>query len=171
MTQWYTKTSAQTLTDLDTDPNRGLTSTQAAQRLAQYGPNQLEKPKPTPLILRFLLQLKDPMILVLLAAAVLSLLSTGGEDWIEAVIILLIVVVNAVISITQENSAHRALEALEQMSSPRARVLRDGEEVRVEAALVVPGDVILLEAGDQVPADARLMECVEIGRASCRERV
>ena len=157
MTQWYTKTSAQTLTDLDTDPNRGLTSTQAAQRLAQYGPNQLEKPKPTPLILRFLLQLKDPMILVLLAAAVLSLLSTGGEDWIEAVIILLIVVVNAVISITQENSAHKALEALEQMSAPLAKVVRDGQTLRLDTRQLVPGDIVLLEAGDLVPADGRIL--------------
>lgn len=121
MTQWYTKSSAQALQELDTNSSRGLTSTQAAQRLQQYGPNQLEKPKPTPLILRFLLQLKDPMIVVLLFAAALSLISTHGEDWIEAVIILLIVVVNAVISITQENSAHKALEALEQMSAPLAR--------------------------------------------------
>ena len=157
MTQWYTKTSAQTLTDLDTDPNRGLTSTQAAQRLAQYGPNRLEKPKPTPLILRFLLQLKDPMILVLLAAAVLSLLSTGGEDWIEAVIILLIVVVNAVISITQENSAHKALEALEQMSAPLAKVVRDGQTLRLDTRQLVPGDIVLLEAGDLVPADGRIL--------------
>ena len=162
MTQWYTKSSAQALQDLDTNSSRGLTSTQAAQRLQQYGPNQLEKPKPTPLILRFLLQLKDPMIVVLLFAAALSLISTHGEDWIEAVIILLIVVVNAVISITQENSAHRALEALEQMSAPLARVVRDGQTLRLDTAQLVPGDIILLEAGDLVPADGRILHCANL---------
>ena len=162
MTQWYTKTSTQTLTDLDTNPHRGLSSTQAAQRLGQYGPNQLEKPKPTPLALRFLLQLKDPMILVLLAAAILSLISTGGEDWVEAAIILLIVVVNAVISISQENSAHKALEALEQMSAPLAKVIRDGQTLRLDTARLVPGDIILLEAGDLVPADARILHSVNL---------
>ena len=162
MTQWYTKSSAQALQDLDTNSSRGLTSTQAAQRLQQYGPNQLEKPKPTPLILRFLLQLKDPMIVVLLFAAALSLISTHGEDWIEAVIILLIVVVNAVISITQENSAHRALEALEQMSAPLTRVVRDGQTLRLDTAQLVPGDIILLEAGDLVPADGRILHCANL---------
>ena len=162
MTQWYTKSSAQALQELDTNSSRGLTSTQAAQRLQQYGPNQLEKPKPTPLILRFLLQLKDPMIVVLLFAAALSLISTHGEDWIEAVIILLIVVVNAVISITQENSAHKALEALEQMSAPLARVVRDGQTLRLDTRQLVPGDIILLEAGDLVPADGRILHCANL---------
>lgn len=162
MTQWYTKTTAQAVSDLDTNPTRGLTSAQAHQRLQQYGPNQLEKPRPTPLVVRFLLQLKDPMILVLLAAAVLSLLSTGGEDWVEAVIILLIVVVNAVISITQENSAHKALEALQQMSAPLAKVVRDGQTLRLDTAQLVPGDIILLEAGDLVPADARILHSAQL---------
>ena len=162
MTQWYTKSSAQALQELDTNSSRGLTSTQAAQRLQQYGPNQLEKPKPTPLILRFLLQLKDPMIVVLLFAAALSLISTHGEDWIEAVIILLIVVVNAVISITQENSAHKALEALEQMSAPLARVVRDGQTLRLDTRQLVPGDIILVEGGDLVPADGRILHCANL---------
>src|SRR5699024_10297377 len=117
---------------------------------------------PTPLILRFLLQLKDPMIVVLLFAAALSLISTHGEDWIEAVIILLIVVVNAVISITQENSAHKALEALEQMSAPLARVVRDGQTLRLDTRQLVPGDIILLEAGDLVPADGRILHCANL---------
>jgi len=144
---------------LETSPS-GLSGEQAESRLSRYGPNRLEGKPPESMLLRVLEQIKDPMILVLLAAAGLSLAASRGEDWLDAAIILVIVVVNAVISITQEDSARRALEALQQMSSPKAKVLRDARAVRLDAALVVPGDVILLEAGDQVPADARLLECV-----------
>ena len=161
MSDWHARSIRQLLEELDSAPG-GLTRAQAEEHLRRWGRNELHRPERESLLLRVLEQMKDPMILVLLAAAGLSLLASGGEDWLDAVIILVIVVVNNIISISQEDSAQRALEALEQMSSPRARVLRDGEEVRVEAALVVPGDVILLEAGDQVPADARLMECVEL---------
>ena len=97
------------------------------------------------------------MILVLLAAAGLSLWATGGEDWLDAAIILVIVAVNACISISQEDNAEKALEALRQMSAPLAKVLRDGKEIRLETAALVPGDIIRLEAGDLVPADARIL--------------
>ncbi len=160
--QWYSLPPGKVLSQLDTDPSSGLTEREAADRLGTYGPNRLAQAKKEPLALRFLKQLKDPMILVLLAAAALSLISTGGEDWIEALIILLIVVVNAVISISQEDSAQRALEALQKMSAPLAKVLRDGKSLRVETDRLVPGDIILLEAGDLVPADARILECANL---------
>ena len=108
---------------------------------------------------RVLGQLKDPMILVLLGAAALSLAASGGEDWLDGAIILIIVLVNGVISITQEDHAQQALEELRRMSSPQAHVLREGRAKKISAAALVPGDVILLEAGDMVPADARVMEC------------
>lgn len=158
MSGWYSKSIAGTLGELGTDRGRGLTGAEAKRRLERYGPNQLEGKPSRPMVLRLLDQLKDPMILVLLVAAGLSLWSSGGEDWLDSAIILLIVVVNAVISISQENNAQRALEALRKMSAPQARVLRDGAEVRVETTQVVPGDVVRLEAGDLVPADGRLLE-------------
>ncbi len=162
MTPWHSLPAAQVLRELDTERARGLRETEAAARLERYGPNRLAGAKQRSVFLRFLDQMKDPMILVLLAAAVLSLISTGGEDWIEALIILLIVVVNACISISQENSAQRALEALRKMSAPLARVVRDGRTVRLETDRLVPGDIIVLEAGDLVPADARVLECANL---------
>ena len=158
MIAWHNKSLTETLGELGTDRRQGLTEEEARRRLGKYGPNRLEGKPPRSMFLRLLDQLKDPMILVLLAAAALSLWSSGGEDWLDSVIILLIVVVNAVISISQENSAQKALEALRKMSAPQARVVRDGKERRVESALVVPGDLIRLEAGDLAPADARLLE-------------
>ena len=158
MRQWHSLTPRQVLEELDASPG-GLTGREAAARLEARGPNRLPQPPRPGLWARLWGQLKDPMILVLLAAAGLSLLSTGGEDWVEAAIILGIVVLNAVISLSQEDSAHRALEALRQMSAPAARAVRDGQVQRVDAARLVPGDVILLEAGDLVPADGRILEC------------
>ena len=112
MSQWYAKTPGQTLKELNTSRASGLSPRKAEERLAQYGPNKLAGQAKKPLWARFLDQMKDPMILVLLAAAALSLLSSGGEDWVEALIILVIVAVNACISISQEDSAEKALEAL-----------------------------------------------------------
>ena len=156
MNLWHSKPIPQVLEELETSA-QGLSSAQAQDLLRRCGPNRLEQPKQDSLLLRLLEQLKDPMILVLLGAAVLSVLASRGADWIDAIIILLIVAVNSVISLVQEDNANRALNELKKMTSPQARVLRDGREVRLDAEQVVPGDVILLEAGDQVPADARLL--------------
>ena len=161
MSQWYDKTAAQTLAGLESGRS-GLSPQEAQARLDKYGPNQLAGSAKKPLWARFLDQMRDPMILVLLAAAALSLASSGGEDWVEAVIILVIVGVNACISISQEDSAEKALEALQKMSAPLAKVVRGGEQVRLETAFLVPGDVIVLEAGDLVPADARILECANL---------
>ncbi|MDD5938027.1 MAG: cation-translocating P-type ATPase [Clostridiales bacterium] len=163
MSVWHSKSREETISALETDRRRGLSSQEAARRLERYGPNELKGRPRENMALRLFRQLRDPMILVLLAAAGLSLLSSGGEDWLDAVIILLIVAVNAVISISQENSAQKALEALRRMSAPLARVVRDGREQRLPAAQLVPGDLIRLEAGDLVPADARILEA-----AGCR---
>lgn len=159
MSAWHNKTIAQTLTELETNRENGLTPREAEGRLGRYGRNELEHAGSKSLLGRFFGQMKDPMIVVLLAAAVLSLWASGFEDWLDAAIILVIVVVNAIISISQENSAERALEALRKMSAPLAKTVRGGALCRVETALLVPGDIVLLEAGDLVPADARIIEC------------
>lgn len=158
MSTWHSKTAGELLHLLRSQRESGLSSGEAARRLTEFGENELEKGKRESLALRFLGQLKDPMILVLLAAAVLSVISGGGEDLLDAAIILLIVVVNACISITQEDNAHKALEALEKMTAPQARVLRDGVLTRIPSAQLVPGDIVHLEAGDFVPADARVLQ-------------
>ncbi len=157
MTKWYTKEAAEVLEELSVREERGLSNAEATARLERYGPNRLEKPAPVGLIRRFFAQMKDPMIVVLLVAAALSVVVGGGEDWLDAGIILLIVVVNACISISQEDNAQKALEALEKLSAPQARVLREGLLQRLDTAMLVPGDIIHLEAGDFVPADARLL--------------
>ncbi|MBO5034870.1 MAG: HAD-IC family P-type ATPase, partial [Oscillospiraceae bacterium] len=159
---WHSLPQEEVLIQLKAHPRRGLSSAEAKERLTRYGPNALKGKPPRPLLLRLWDQLRDPMILVLLAAAALSLWSSGGEDWLDSLIILFIVVVNAVISISQENSAQKALEALQNLSAPQARVLRDGKEQKIPAKEVVPGDIIFLEAGDLVPADARLLSAAAL---------
>ena len=159
MSAWYGMRTEEVLEELETGRKDGLTSAEARRRLERYGGNELEHRTPEPLFRRFLAQMKDPMIVVLLCAAGVSLWAGGGRDWIDAVIILGIVLLNAVISISQEDSAEKALEALRDLSAPMARAVRDGQLCRVEAARLVPGDIIHLEAGDLVPADGRVLEC------------
>ena len=110
---FYSDTPRQVLDTLDTDPDQGLSQGEGARRLAGYGENKLEKAKPPGLFRQVLAQLRDPMILVLLAAAALSFFAGGGQDWLDTAIILLIVVFNTVISVSQEDNARKALEALE----------------------------------------------------------
>ena len=125
MTQWYACSAKQALEELRSNQG-GLTGAEAARRLVAHGPNKLAHKKDKSFLVRLLGQLKDPMILVLLAAAALSLWASGGEDWLDAAIILGIVAVNAIISLSQEDSARKAMEALSQMSAPAAHALRDG---------------------------------------------
>ena len=159
MSSWHHKTPEHILAELETSREHGLSADDALERLNRYGPNTLEQHKKDSLSKRLLTQLKDPMILVLLAAAVLSLLASKFEDWLDAVIILVIVLVNAAISISQEDNAEKALESLRKLSAPLAKVLRSGILTRVETSQLVPGDIIVLEAGDLVPADARILDC------------
>ena len=111
MSAWHAKRTEEVLKELGTGRRSGLSEAEAGKRLGRYGRNELEHQEPEGMLRRFLAQMRDPMILVLLAAAILSLLASGGEDWIDAVIILVIVVVNAIISISQEDSAEKALAA------------------------------------------------------------
>lgn len=158
MDSWHSKTAAQALKDLDSRP-AGLAEQEAAARRARWGPNALAAPPGESLLRRVLTQLRDPMILVLLAAAGVSILVGEKSDWLDGVIILLIVAVNSTLSILQEDKADRALKALQQLAAPQARVLRQGSPHPIPAEDLVPGDIVVLEAGDQIPADARLLEC------------
>ena len=147
------------LSSLGVDGEQGLTRQEAEDRLAKYGENVLKEAKKKTNLQRFIEQFKDIMILILIAAAVVSFVVAfhEGEGFFEPVLILLIVVLNAIIGVAQESKAEQALEALKSLSAPHARVIRDGAQDIVAAAHLVPGDIILVEAGDFVPADARII--------------
>ncbi len=147
--------SAQVAAALETDPRAGLSATVAAQRLVEFGPNELVAKKQRPTWMLLLDQFTSPMILVLIAAAVITAVIGETKD---TIVILAIVIFNGVIGFVQESRAEQAMDALMKMSSPDARVLRDGDVSLLPAALVVPGDVVLLEQGDIVTADMRLLE-------------
>ncbi len=157
----YNKNATELLSELATDRQNGLTSDEAASRQGKYGPNKLREKKKKSTLRRFLDQFKDAMILILIAAAVVSFVVVCVEkNWgelFEPLLIVLIVILNAVMGVYQEGKAEKALDALKNMSAPHARVVRDGEEKIIDAAELVPGDIIRLEAGDFVPADARLI--------------
>ncbi len=149
---------------LNTDMKNGLSSEEAAKRLAESGYNEFEKTKRITLFMKFLNQFKSFMILVLLAAAVISGI-TGyleGEGFTDAIIILVIIMLNAIIGVAQEAKAEKSLEALEKLSAPHCEVIRDGESRIIESRGLVPGDIVVLDAGDSVPADLRLTEAVNL---------
>lgn len=154
---FYTQTPDAVLADLDAD-KKGLTSAEADQRLADYGRNELEEEEKRTLFQKFLDQFKDLMIIILLVAAALSVITEGMHGLTDALIILMVVVLNAAFGVYQEGQAEAAIDALKSMSSPIARVRRDGHVKEVDSKELVPGDVVLLEAGDVVPADMRLLE-------------
>ena len=163
---YHNESTESVLHTLGADPNTGLTGETATARLSEYGENRLREKKKKSTLRRFLDQFKDVMILILLAAAAVSFVvaCTEGDpmEFFEPGLILLIVILNAVMGMLQESKAEKALDALKSMSAPHARVLRDGKEQVIDAALLVPGDVLKLEAGDFVPADARLLHSVSL---------
>ncbi len=143
---------------------QGLSTTEASRRLEEYGPNQLKAKPKRSLLQRFLDQFKDVMIIILIIAAAVSFVVSiyEGEGFFEPVLILLIVVLNAIMGVVQESKAEQALEALQKLSAPHARVIRAGKETIIEASQLVPGDIIKLEAGDYIPADARIIESASL---------
>ena len=142
----------------------GLTSQEAAARLSKHGPNRLQEAKKITNLQRFLQQLKDPMLLILMAAAAVSAVTSilSGEKLTEVIIILAVVLLNAVLGVVQESKAEAAIEALQTMTAATSKVLRDGKIIVLHSADLVPGDVVLLEAGDAVPADGRLLESASL---------
>lgn len=143
---------------------QGLADGDAKERLERNGPNKLKEPEKEPLLTRFAKQLKDPMIIVLLAAALVSGITAfyAGESFADVIIILAVVVINAVLGVYQESKAEKAIEALQKMSAAVSRVYRDGKIQSIKSEELVVGDVILLEAGDAVPADGRILECASM---------
>ena len=160
MKKIYTKSIDEVLGELGSGAN-GLTTAEAKERLEKYGPNKLkEAPKPT-ILQRFIAQLKDPMLIILLIAAGVSALTgmlAHESEWAEVIIILAVVLLNAVLGVFQESKADAAIEALQTMTAATCKVLRDGKMVVLHSDELVPGDVVLLEAGDAVPADGRIIE-------------
>ena len=159
--QFFSQSRAEVLKELNTDEKSGLTQKRVQELREKYGENKLREKKKKSTLQRFFDQFKDAMILILIAAAIISFTVVCVEkNWgelFEPILILLIVVLNAIMGVYQEGKAEKALDALKNMSAPHARVIRDGEEKIVEASELVPGDIIKLEAGDFVPADARLL--------------
>ena len=142
----------------------GLSTAEADQRRQKFGPNELKEGEKVTLIQRFLTQLKDPMLLILLAAAAVSAVTSllAGESISEALIILAVVILNAVLGVYQESKAEQAIAALRDMTAATCKVLRDGRQVTLPSSQLVPGDVVVLEAGDAVPADGRLLESASL---------
>ena len=167
----YRLSSEAVLKELDTT-DQGLTSAQAAQRQEKYGPNKLKEAKKATWMQKFMAQLKDPMLIILMIAALVSAGTTVlayfqhneplGEGLVEVGIIVVVVLLNAILGVIQESKAEAAIEALQTMTAATCKVLRDGQMVILHSDELVPGDVVLLEAGDAVPADGRLLESASL---------
>lgn len=162
----HSKSKDELLTELQTSMEKGLTNQQVQERLERYGENRLREKRKKTNLQRFFDQFKDVMILILIAAAIVSFViaCTEGDpmEFFEPALILLIVVLNAVMGMVQESKAEKALDALKNLSAPHARVLREGKETMIDASQLVPGDIIHLEAGDFIPADARLLQSASL---------
>ena len=165
-----TKSAKEVLQELNSNVEQGLSSQEAGERLIKYGPNKLPEKKKTPLFLVFLQQFNDPMIFILLAAALLSVAISifnvvhnhESFDIADPIIILGVCVLNAIIGTVQENKAEKSLEALKKMSSPTCVVRRDGKLVELKAEELVVGDIVILEEGRTIPADLRLTEAINL---------
>jgi len=160
MQKTYTQSREEVLRNLGVDAN-GLNSQQVQSRREKYGLNKLKEGKKPSLIQRFLTQLKDPMLIILMIAAAVSALTgmlSGENEWAEVVIIVAVVLLNAILGVVQESKAEAAIEALQTMTAATCKVIRDGKQITLRSDELVPGDIVVLEAGDAVPADGRIIE-------------
>ena len=160
MMKTYMQSSEEVLQELGVTAE-GLSTEEAKRRLEKYGHNKLKEAEKPTLVQRFLAQLKDPMLIILMIAAAVSALTgmiSGENEWAEVIIIIAVVLLNAILGVIQESKAEAAIEALQTMTAATCKVLRDGKMVVLRSDELVPGDVILLEAGDAVPADGRIIE-------------
>lgn len=158
---WQTLRKEDTLRNLKSNEKKGLSKDEVEKRFIKYGKNKLkDKPKES-LIIKFLKQFNDFMIIILIIASIISAVISniqGENDYIDSIIIIAIVILNAIMGVIQEAKAEKSIEALQQMTPPKAKVLRDGVTTEINAEELVPGDIIILEAGNYVPADCRLLE-------------
>lgn len=161
--KYYLESSSEVFGEVKSTEN-GLTSEQARRRSAETGKNKLAEGKKTPLILRFLSQFADPMIIILIAAAVISAITSvlQKEFPSDVIIIMFVVIVNAILGVYQESKAEKAIEALQKMAAATTKVLRDGKVYEIPSEDLTVGDVVLLEAGDAVPADGRIFESASL---------
>lgn len=161
---YYNQQVEKVLEQFEVSSDKGLSEEEVKGRLTKYGPNQLESQKQKTLLMMFFEQFKSIMVVILLVAAVLSgvIGVMEGEGLIEAYVILAILVINAVIGVAQEKKAQSSLEALNRMSSPHSKVLRDGQITEITSTEIVPGDIVVLDTGDIIPADLRLIEAVNM---------
>ncbi|SFR68970.1 calcium-translocating P-type ATPase, PMCA-type [Anaeromicropila populeti] len=162
---YHSLSKEETLQHLNSSASGGLTSAEAQKRLKTYGPNQLECAQKKSLLLRFFSQFTDFMIIILIAAAVISFvvsLLEGHADYVDPSIIFAIILLNAILGVLQEAKAEKSLEALKKMSAPNAFVLREGRQFSIPSKDLVPGDIIFLETGYFVPADARLLDSANL---------
>ena len=161
MEKEYLASAEEVLEEQSTSAAQGLTAAEAQSRLASVGPNKLDEEEKTPMWKRFFEQMGDPMVIMLLVAAAISVITgfiQGEPEWADAAIILSVVILNSVLGVIQEAKSEQALEALQEMSAAQSKVIRDGKMVHMASSELVPGDVVLLEAGDSVPADCRVIE-------------
>ena len=161
MEKEYLASAEEVLEAQSTSADQGLTAAEAQKRLASVGPNKLDEEEKTPLWKRFFEQMADPMVIMLLVAAAISVITgfiQGEPEWADAAIILSVVILNSVLGVVQEAKSEQALEALQEISAAQSKVIRDGKMSHMASSELVPGDVVLLEAGDSVPADCRVLE-------------
>jgi Ca2+-transporting ATPase len=153
--EWYKKSHEELFKELNTDIDKGISQDEAKERLEKYGPNELKEEAKKSFLSKLLDQFKDVLVLILIGAAIVS--AFVGET-VDAIVIIAIVIVNALLGLYQEGKAEKSLEALKKMSAPNAKVIRNGLETVVPSNTVVPGDIVILETGDIIPADLRLVE-------------
>lgn len=156
---WFTKSIEQTLSELNTNPTIGLTGKQVEERLTKYGENKLVSKKKKSVFQLFITQLNDWLIYVLFAAVIITFLM---NEYVDSFIIVLVIIINACIGVYQEVKSGKAIEALMEMSSPKALVKRNAKVTEIDSALLVPGDIVILEAGRVVPADVRIIESANL---------
>ena len=161
---WFNKEVKEVEQELQTDIEKGLSTEQVEKNREKYGLNELKAAKKKTLLQRFLDQFKDFSIIVLIIAAIVSgaVGIAEGEGVTDTIIILIVVIVNAIIGVTQESKAEKSLEALQKLTDHASKVIRNGEITVVPAKELVPGDIVVLDTGDYIPADLRIIEAVNL---------
>ncbi|WP_286669685.1 cation-translocating P-type ATPase [Thomasclavelia cocleata] len=158
---FYNQQPEELIQKFSTDLKNGLTDKQVKENLEKYGPNELKKTQKQSILLRFILQFKDALTIILIIAAIVSIIVEPTE-WIDSAIIIIVVIINAILGLVQESNAERSLEALQKMASPKAKVIRNGNIITIGTSEVVPGDLLVLEAGDSIASDGRLVEAFNL---------